>query len=300
MSLTLDAKPSALRAFRIKKAILETLAYSDVFDYPLTLDELHRFLTTSAAEIEIQEQIADMKSVSTLDSYYFLAGRSEIVHIRQQRERDSRSAYRRAIFYGRVLGSSPFIRMVALTGSLAVLNLTTNRDMDYMLVAKPGRVWTARIFALLLARIARLIGDVICPNVIVSENALEWNAKNLYTAHEFAQMISISGGGVFNALRVVNSWIKDFLPNSDTPPSSLDSRRSLHGKFQFILEIPLNGKLGDVLEAWEMNRKIARFKKQAGYGVETNFSTDVCQGNFDHHSARTLKTFGERLEGLKA
>ncbi|MBE0672428.1 MAG: hypothetical protein IH588_17775 [Anaerolineales bacterium] len=300
MSLTLDVEPAALRTFRIKNAILETLAYSDVFDYPLTLDELHRFLTTSATQIEIQEQVADMKSVSALEGYYFLAGRSEIVLIRQQRERDSHKAYRRALFYGRILGGLPFIRMVALTGSLAMLNLTTNRDMDYMLVAKPGRVWTARAFALLLARIAHLIGDVICPNVIVSGNALEWSAKNLYTAHEFAQMISVSGGGAFNALRVVNSWIKDFLPNIDTDPSPLDSRSSLHRRFQFILECPLDGKFGDVLEAWEMNRKIARFKKQANYGAETNFSADVCQGNFNHHSLWTLKAYTERLESLEA
>jgi len=295
----LDTEPAAVRTFRIKKAILETLAYSDVFDYPLTLDELHCFLTTFAARIEIQEQVADMKNVSALRGYYFLAGRSEIVHIRQQREKDSRRTYRRAIFYGRILGGLPFIRMVALTGSLAMLNLTKNRDMDYMLIAKPGRVWTARAFALLLARVARLIGDVLCPNVIVSENALEWNTKNLYAAREFAQMSSISGVGAFSDLRVANLWIKDFLPNVNAHPSPLDSRSLLYESFQFILEFPLNGKLGDAVEVWEMNRKITRFKKQAGYGVETNFSADVCQGNFDHHGVWTLKAYNERLESLK-
>ncbi len=193
MSLAFATKPALLNISPLERAILETLAYSDVFDYPLTLDELHRFLTFPATVTEIQECMLGMKNIAFANGYYFLAGRSEIVDIRKQREENSRKAFRRAMFYGRILGRLPFIRMVALTGSLAMLNLSKNRDMDYMLVAKPGRVWTARAFALLLARVTRLFGDVICPNVIVSENALEWNERNLYTAREFAQMIPING-----------------------------------------------------------------------------------------------------------
>ena len=298
MSLAFATKPALLNISSLERAILETLAYSDVFDYPLTLDELHRFLTFPATVAEIQECMLGMKNIAFANGYYFLAGRSEIVDIRKQREENSRKAFRRAMFYGRILGRLPFIRMVALTGSLAMLNLSKNRDMDYMLVAKPGRVWTARAFALLLARVTRLFGDVICPNVIVSENALEWKVRNLYTAHEFAQMISISGEGVFYRLRVVNKWVEDVLPNINTGSTTLDSRSLLREKFQYIVELPLRGKLGNLFEVWEMDRKIARFKKQAGYGAETNFSVDVCQGNFDHHGSWTLKAYEERLRTL--
>lgn len=296
MSLALDTKPALVNISPLERAILETLAYSDIFEHPLTIDELHRFLTISAAKMKIQECIVDMRNVSSAQGYYFLAGRDEIVDIRKQREKDSRKAYRRAISYGRILGALPFIRMVALTGSLAMLNLSKNRDMDYMLVAKPGRVWMARAFALLLGRVARLFGDIICPNVIVSENALEWSARNLYTAREFAQMIPISGAGIFNRLRVVNKWIKDVLPNFVILSEAKDSGN--HNATLNIFEFLLNNKLGNFLESWEMNRKITRFKKQKGYGLETNFSVDVCQGNFDHHGSWAMMAYEERLSSL--
>lgn len=297
LALAFATKPALQAISLLEKAILETLAYSDVFDYPLTLDELHRFLTFPATVDELQECMVDMKNISFARGYYFLAGRGEIVDIRKQREENSRNAFRRAMFYGRILGRLPFIRMVALTGSLAMLNLSRNRDMDYMLIAKPGRVWTARAFALLLARITRLFGDVICPNVIVSENALEWWERNLYTAREFAQMIPISGEEMFCRLRVVNKWVKDVLPNHVILNEAKNSFET--NVVQHSIEFFLNNRLGDLFESWEMNRKIVRFQKQTGYGAETNFSADVCQGNFDHHGSWTLNAYKERLESLR-
>lgn len=284
----------------LEHAILSALAYSDIFDHPLTLDELHKFLTIPAERNDIELCASHMDMVSFNDGYYFLTDRPEIVDIRKQRETDSRKAFRRAMFYGRIMGRLPFIRMAALTGSLAMLNLSRHRDMDYMLVAKPGRVWTARAFALLFGRLVRLFGDVICPNVIVSENALEWNAKNLYTAREFAQMIPVSGAEVFHRLRIANLWVLDILPNLGTNVILSEAKDlRVMELVQSLIESIFAAKLGDFLESWEMNRKIARFKKQTGYGVETNFTADICQGNFDHHASWTMQAYQERLTALE-
>jgi hypothetical protein len=57
----------------------------------------------------------------------------------------------------------------------------------------------------------------------------------------------------------------------------------------------LRGKLGDKLEAWEMNRKIARFSKQEGFGEETVFTAEICQGNFHHHRKWTHEAFQKKL-----
>ncbi|MBI3153419.1 MAG: hypothetical protein HYZ21_14905 [Chloroflexi bacterium] len=301
MALALDTKPTSVNISDLERAILETLAYSDIFDHPLTVDELHRFLTVSAAKDEVYACVENMDGVLSNREYYFLSDRTDIVEVRNQRVENSRRAFNRALFYGRILGSLPFVRMVALTGSLAMLNLSKNRDMDYMLVAKPGRVWTARAFALLFGRLARLFGDVICPNVIVSERALAWNARNIYTAREFAQMIPVSGLRVFNQLRAANLWVNDFLPNLNLDSDSSLSDKKVHTSiFQKLTEFLLNNKLGDLFESWEMTRKITRFKKQKGYGVETNFSADICQGNFDHHGSWAMKAYEERLLALTA
>ena len=281
----------------LERAILETLTYSDIFEYPLRLDELHRYLPMSADGDDLPIALRALNGqVENKNEFYFLAGRQEIVQIRRQRAARSSKLLPTAIWYGRILGTLPYIRMVALTGSLAVLNISKNADFDYMLVTSPGRVWTARAFALLYNRFVGWFGHTICPNLIVSENSLEWPLHDLYSARELCQMIPITGMNVYRRLLEANQWTKDFLPNAFLDSGSLlPTVQKLASAFQTLLEFPLRGKLGDRFEQWEMNRKIARFSKQQGFGEETIFNAEVCQGNFHHHRKWTREAFEEKI-----
>jgi hypothetical protein len=211
-----------------------------------------------------------------------------------------------ALKYGRVLGSLPFVRMVALTGSLAVLNVAHNADFDYMLVARPGRLWTARAFVLLFGRLTRRLGHTICPNLIVTEEFLEWHRQDLYSARELCQMIPITGLGTYRMLMQANQWVSEFLPNAFLKPSASAQSLDVPGKahkqgsiLQGILEFLLRGKLGDRFEQWEMKRKIARFSRQKGFGEETIFNAQICQGNFDHHRQQTEQELQQRINKFK-
>jgi hypothetical protein len=258
------------------------------------MEELHRFLCVSASHVDIEHCMTIMKDLSFKDGYYYLAGRNEIVEQRKRREAVSRQVFNRAMFYGRILGTLPFVRMVALTGSLAMLNLSKDPDMDFMLVAKHGRVWTARAFAIGLGKIARLLGDTICPNLIVSERSLEWPLHDLYSARELCQMLPITGIDFYFRLFAANSWVESFLPNAypETPKVSKTS------EVWRAAEFPLQGVPGDKLETWEMKRKIRKFSAQPGFGPETVFTADVCQGNFNHHREWTYSLYQKRLSAL--
>jgi len=278
----------------LQQAVLETLAYSDVFDYPLTFDELHRYLTASAPPADLAACLSDMSVVATENGFYFLAARHEIVRTRMGREQASRAAFQRACWYGAILGSLPFVRMVTLTGSLAMLNLNHDADMDYMLVTQPGRLWLARAFAVLFGRLMRIFGDRICVNLLVSESALEWHPRDLYSAREMCQMIPLTGLDVYQRLRAANTWTKSFLPNADSAPALTPEVKST-SVFQQWLEIPLRGKLGDALEGWSMNLQLKKIMHTYGTGIEANFSADLCQGNFHDHRRGTENSFNERL-----
>lgn len=288
----------------LSNAILQTAAYADVFDHPLTAQEIYLYLTGLQVSFETLNQALNNETVLVQTGEHFtLPGREEIIRVRIQRKAHSRRLLPRAMRYGRILGSLPFVRMVALTGSLAVMNVSKTDDIDYMLVTVPGRVWTARAFALLFNRVVKFFGHTICPNLIVSENALEWPLHDLYSARELCQMIPISGMGVYQKLMQANAWARDFLPNAFDVLGGGPLLRQHNGRrlsWSAPLEHFLRGRLGDRFEEWEMERKIARFSRQEGFGEETVFNTQVCQGNFHHHRKWTQEVFERRLSTLAA
>lgn len=270
----------------ISQAVIDTLLYSDVFDFPLTAREVYRYLSGKlAAYDQVCQALRTDPRIHQKDKFFTLAGREELVSLRQGREQRSQVLLPSAIAYGRRIGTLPFVRMVALTGSLAVRNVSEYEDFDYMLVTQPGRLWTARAFVLLFGRFTRLAGHTICPNVIVGENSLAWSQHDLYSARELCQMVPITGLDVYLRLMRANPWVRDFLPNAygELAGTALEEKKLPSHKFQRILELPLRGYPGDRLERWEMGRKIRRFSSQDGFGDETVFNGDLCQGNFDHH-----------------
>lgn len=290
------------RSRLLNSSILEALAYSDIFDYPLGVEEIWAYASISCSRADVADALNSAPGVEQTGSYYHLRGRREIVAIRIRREAFSTKALARALAYGRILAHLPFIRMVALTGSLAVGNSETGADYDYMLVTKKRRLWLARAFVLLWNRIANLFGETICPNLIISENQLAWHDQSLYAAREICQMRPVAGLQIYEDFRTANSWVYGYFPNqagmrnsSQIPPLS-KNLLFLRNFLEFLLENPL----GDALEAWEMKRKSARLCSQAGHGPETSFSEEICQGNFNHHGLLTMQRYRQRLSALQA
>jgi hypothetical protein len=302
MTILLTRGQSAVPAtYTLERAILETLAYFDIFDYPLRRDELFRYLHGVRATqpfVDAGLQSAAIRDhVESSDGYVFLAGRSDIIALREVRRGYFHRAMPRATSYGRILGRLPFIRMVAMTGSCAMQNGDSTADLDFLLVTAADRLWLGRAFAVLLGRLTAVKGDVLCPNVIISERALLWPQQELYAAHELTQMVPLAGAQMYARLREINSWALTFLPNASGSPS-LATPDQKPGIPQQLAENALKGKLGTRLENWEMRRKIARLTRQSNRDTETLFTADICQGNFDHHGELTRQAFRERLDAL--
>ncbi len=279
----------------LSQAVFETLLYSDVFDFPLKACEIHRYLSGTRGTYDDVCRVLDSDPRFVKEGEYFtLQGRREIVELRKRREHRSQKLLPYARIYGQIIGALPFVRMVALTGSLAVQNVSNDEDFDYMLVTRPGRLWTARAFVLLFGRFTRLAGHTLCPNVIVAENALEWNRHDLYSARDLCQMVPLAGRDVYQSVMQANHWAMEFLPNAYEEKMYVPLEKKRGRIFQRVIETLLKGRWGARFERWEMNRKIKRFSMQEGYGQETIFNADICQGNFNHHRTWTRRELGKR------
>jgi predicted nucleotidyltransferase len=274
-----------------------------VFDYPLTAPEVYRYLTSAKARYEeVLQALADQTIFSQVGDYFTLRGREQIVETRKRRSAVAAHLWTKAVRYGQIIAMLPFVRMVAVTGSLAMNNTDEGKDVDYMIVTASNRLWTCRALVLLVARLAKLEGLSLCPNYLVTTNALEFKERSLYVAHEVAQMIPLSGMERYKEIRHLNSWMEEYLPNASGAPEIPRSVKPVNGLYfpQKVLEIIFSLPFGSWLERWEMHRKIKKLSYEQSSSFESYFSADVCKGHIDRHGENAVTALAVRLASGRA
>jgi hypothetical protein len=280
----------------LERAVIESVAYSDVFDYPLTLEEIRRALPVVASPVEVTAALEAVRDfVTGATPHHALVGREALVETRARRAEASRQLMRQALFYGRLIARLPFVRMVAVTGSLAVDNAEDGDDVDYLIVTAPGRVWLARALTIAVVRLAWLRGLTLCPNYLLAETALALPERDVYTARELLQMRPVAGHAVYARMLAANAWCADLLPNWRPDAAQQDERPGL---LKRLGEAVLGGRLGDALERWFLRRKGCELSARAGANGEVVFNADICKGHFDAHRARLESELARRLARL--
>ena len=212
----------------MEKAILKTLAYADIFDYPLTVEEVWKFLIgqkkigIEEVQKELKRMSTNLKEISVDKGFYFLQGRKRIVAIRKRRERWSQEKLKIAKRIVDWLKPIPTIQMVAVTGALAMNNSDEEDDIDLMIVASKNRLWLSRGLVVTFLRLTGLyrqpgkIRNKICPNMFLDENHLKIPKKeqDLFSAHEVCQLKLLwDRSKTHQKFIKENQWVKRFLPN---------------------------------------------------------------------------------------
>lgn len=293
---------------RLDTAILRTVLYADVFSFPLTVAEIHFFLIHDhpVSVIEIRSALTTSPALARLlrreGDFIALHGREAFIRERERREMATRQLWPLAEHYGRWLARLPYVRMVAITGALAMRNAAAHDDdLDFFLLTAPGRVWLARACAIVLVRLARLRGVTLCPNYIAAETALEQDHQTLFIAHEVAQMIPVYGLDLYAALRAANPWVAACLPNASGHFHS--AQTAVHGRLWHMLkqlaETALNNRLGDALENWEHRRKRSRFAPQARQPHSAaRIDEQQVKGHFNDYGHHVMAAYAERLRAF--
>lgn len=235
----------------LERAVLLTLVYSDLFDYPLTRQELRRYLPVPCTASELDEALAVLGTsrLHVQGGFICLWGREEIFDRRRRRAELAAGRWRAAARFASWLGRVPFLRMVAVCGSHAVENGDTDGDVDLFLVTEPGRLWLVQSITMVLRRFGHLrFGIQFCPNYLVTADRLELDERNLYVAREIAQIVPLWGADDYERFLASNRWITEFFPQLDLA----DRRRALRPRSRSSLtrlaESLLGGRLGHLTD----------------------------------------------------
>jgi hypothetical protein len=198
-------------------AIARSVLYASLFDYPLTLAQLRQSLIESrqtATEIlQVYEGSAALGAVvEQRDGFFFPRGRADLIDERRRRESRSRAFLRRHHLLLSLVCLIPYVRMVALSGSIAHLNLEGDGDLDLFIVTRGGRVWSVTVAVVVLAKLMRR-RSIVCANYVVADSHLALDAQDLFSASQIVHLKPLVGRDVFRAFVAANPFVTRYYPN---------------------------------------------------------------------------------------
>lgn len=265
------------------KSIYQTLAFFDAHDLPLTLLEIKEYLVFSSSALRTPSpargeeekvrltDIADVLDFEILslvghkDGFYFLKGREHLVAERKKKYRVSVQNFRKAKKYLSALRFFPYLRLVAISGSLALLNSGKDSDIDLFVLTKKNRIWLTRLFVSLYFQILGVrryginVKGRFCLNHYASEDLELTKDRNLYTAVEYASLRPMLGHERLQKFWARNGWVQGFFAGPrpfSLSPGEARSGKTLAKVFEFILELTLLAPLLNYLSGLYQKHRI--------------------------------------------
>src|SRR3989344_601355 len=240
----------------LPQSLVRTLALFAAQNHAATLVELQTLLirvapyqeepaTLSAILSELEGTLKD--KVASRDGLYAPRGYEQLLDNRLAQYNQTLALYRKARRYERLLRHIPFVRSVALSGSVAQLNADDSSDIDLFIIAQPGRIFTARLLVSALFQLTasrrhgRKIAGRFCLNHYVAAGLAVPQDRNLYTALLYTSFIPLFGELYTDDFWQNNlSWIREFFIKPQQPKTNFFNSERSGSVLQRFLEAILS------------------------------------------------------------
>ncbi len=215
--------------------VINTLAYFDIFDYPLTLNEIRNYFLTGGMEggqyswqeieKELQENPKLKKIITTKSGFYFLRGREKIIEKRLSNYALAEKKLRLAHQAIKIFRFLPFVKLVAICNNLAYRNAGPESDIDFFVITKKGRIWQTRFCMILIITLLGLrppkekAKDKICLSFFITEEEMDLSkikiaGEDLYLVYWLATLRPVyQRDNFYDKFIEANFWLKKYLPN---------------------------------------------------------------------------------------
>jgi predicted nucleotidyltransferase len=249
----------------VKENILETLAYFDLFSYPLTRGEVYIFLKNKYHYYDFDDALVCLLNegkIHLFDRFYTLKNDHFLVVRRNEGNKKAAELIKMAGKIGNILIKFPYVRGIAISGSLSKNFADENSDIDLFIITAKNRLWIARTLMHCFKKLTFLVNKehLFCMNYYIDEQRLEIVEKSIYTAIEIGTLIPLQGDITFEKFYAANTWTRSFLPNKNMRISSAKPvKNSWLKKFNEWL---LNNATGDVIDSLLMKITAGRWLKK--------------------------------------
>jgi hypothetical protein len=280
-------------SLKLSQSIVSTLAFFDVFDYPLTREELYRWLWMPKP-ISYADFVVALDSLQgawdRVDGFYILSGREEIVHARQKSISLVAKKMKIAQRGVKKMRWIPFVQAVFLCNTVAAGSAAEESDIDVFVVVKHGRIWITRFLVTTVLALFRLrrnktsIANKICLSFYVTDTHLDLsgvaiNAPDIYLIYWIDQLVPLyDPDNILHEIHTKNNWVKKYIPNAFLEYDLIECFSVKETKISNIIchifETMWRGGYGDLLEKQARDLQKQKMKKNLG-SKQDDDSTDV-------------------------
>jgi hypothetical protein len=249
------------------KAILKTLLYFDIFQCPLTVEEICTYCSCSTSMEEVSKQLEALVEVNCLKRsgvYYFIDEKDSATRIKKKIEGNGKAEelLKIANRFSRFISYFPFVRGICLSGSLSKGYADGKSDIDYFIITEPGRLWLCRTLLIAFKKIFLLNSHkYFCVNYFVDTDNLEIPDKNTFTAIELTSVIPTYNCILYEQLMARNRWTDKYCPNfslKNVEQIPVENRSVI----KRITEKLLSGKMGDRLDERFFHLTLSQWRRK--------------------------------------
>ena len=211
MTLTID--------IQLQESVLRTLAYYDLFDYPLTTSEVFTYLPIGGVQEEellmVLHAMALEGKIKTSKGHWLMPHRSGAsVERRTEMEVMGEGMWKVARRMSVLMRHIPFVRGIFISGQLCRYIADRNSDIDYFVITEPNRLWIVRCIFVFFRRVVLLNNrKYFCVNYYVTSDNLKIQERNPYVACEVASVKPMLNRELFEEFMQENTWVSDYYPN---------------------------------------------------------------------------------------
>ncbi|HZY37693.1 MAG TPA: nucleotidyltransferase domain-containing protein [Mucilaginibacter sp.] len=249
----------------IKKSILTTLAYFDLFRYPLTRAEIYLFLRKKYQYDFFNDALQSLLNhgvIYQFDRFFSLKNDHSLALRRVEGNKKADELIGIARRVGNVLISFPYVRGVAVSGSLSKNFADEQSDIDLFIITAKNRVWIARTIMHFLKKLTFLVKKehYFCMNYYIDEQELEIAEKNIYTAIEIGTLMPLEGDFIFEKFFSANNWTREYLPNKNMRVASAKPLKRRF--FKRVIELVFDNSFGNSIDSLLMKITASRWQKK--------------------------------------
>lgn len=177
----------------LEAAIIKTLAYFQAFNgSALSLVELKRYFLNEKKPslhelIEGLSALLERGLIRGENGFWALSSDKNLLQERMRGTKEAALKWKRTAHISGFLPLVPFVRVVAITGSVALNNAQPKSDIDVLLSCAPRRIWTTRFLvtaaSLLLGRrrYGKHITNRLCFNHYTTSDTSTLGPENVHT-----------------------------------------------------------------------------------------------------------------------